>query len=46
MQAALGMALGIKGVVRKQRMLYMIGQTRVHLDQVEGLGSFMELEVN
>lgn len=23
----------------------MVGQTRVHVDQVEGLGSFMELEV-
>ena len=44
-QAALGLAIGIKGVVRKRRMLYMIGQTRVHLDQVEGLGDFMELEV-
>jgi len=44
-QAALGQALGIKGVVRKRRMVYMIGQTRVHLDQVEGLGEFMELEV-
>jgi len=26
-------------------MLYMVGQTRVHLDAVEGLGDFMELEV-
>ena len=24
----------------------MVGQTRVHLDEVEGLGSFMELEVS
>jgi len=44
-QTALGLALGIKGVVRKRRVVYMIGQTRVHLDQVEGLGYFMELEV-
>ena len=44
-QAALGQTIGIKGVVRKRRMLYMIGQTRVHVDQVEGLGDFMELEV-
>ena len=38
-------ALGIRGVVRKQRWLYWVGNTRVHLDEVEGLGSFMELEV-
>ena len=37
--------LGVKGVVRKQRALYLVGNTRVHLDQVEGLGDFMELEV-
>ncbi len=41
----LGLALGIRGVVRKTRYLYMVGQTRVHLDDVEGLGQFMELEV-
>ena len=38
-------ALGKTGVVRKTRTLYMIGQTRVHLDSVEGLGDFLELEV-
>lgn len=36
---------GVRGVVRKQRELIWIGQTRVHLDQVEGLGPFVELEV-
>jgi predicted adenylyl cyclase CyaB len=38
-------ALGQTGVVRKTRTLYLIGETRVHLDQVEGLGDFLELEV-
>lgn len=38
-------ALGIRGIVRKQRWLYKIGNVRIHLDQVEGLGSFLELEV-
>lgn len=33
------------GVVKKRRWLYRIGPTRVHLDQVEGLGAFLELEV-
>lgn len=41
----LSRALGIRGKVRKQRTLYWVGQTRVHLDEVAGLGSFMELEV-
>jgi predicted adenylyl cyclase CyaB len=35
----------VRGVVRKRRYLYLVGQTRVHLDEVEGLGEFMELEV-
>ncbi len=38
-------ALPIRGVVTKRRHLYLIGQTRIHLDEVEGLGTFMELEV-
>jgi predicted adenylyl cyclase CyaB len=37
--------LGVRGVVRKKRALFFIGQTRIHLDQVEGLGEFLELEV-
>ena len=41
----LDLAYGIRGVVRKTRYLYLVGQTRVHLDDVEGLGQFMELEV-
>jgi predicted adenylyl cyclase CyaB len=40
--AALGGALG---EVKKRRMLYLVGQTRVHVDRVEGLGDYMELEV-
>uniref|UniRef100_A0A8C4RV39 Si:ch211-156b7.4 n=1 Tax=Erpetoichthys calabaricus TaxID=27687 RepID=A0A8C4RV39_ERPCA len=38
-------ALGVRGVVKKQRYLFMIEQTRLHVDTVEGLGHFMELEV-
>jgi predicted adenylyl cyclase CyaB len=45
LKTALKFALGIRGFVKKTRYLYMVGQTRVHLDDVEGLGQFMELEV-
>jgi predicted adenylyl cyclase CyaB len=38
-------AFGIRGVVTKTRYLYLVGQTRIHLDDVLGLGKFMELEV-
>ena len=41
----LGRTLGILGVVRKTRTLYKVGQTRIHIDRVEGLGNFLELEV-
>lgn len=41
----LSLAYGQVGRVIKHRTLYMVGRTRVHLDQVEGLGQFMELEV-
>ena len=45
LKAALSAALGVRGRVRKERWLYWAGQTRIHLDEVEGLGSFIELEV-
>ena len=45
LKTTLSLALGTRGVVRKIRYLYLVGQTRVHLDDVEGLGQFMELEV-
>jgi adenylate cyclase len=42
---ALTAAHGEAGRVRKVRTLYLVGRTRVHLDRVEGLGEFLELEV-
>lgn len=45
LKRVLELAYGIRGVVKKTRYLYLIGQTRVHLDDVDGLGQFMELEV-
>ena len=44
-EAMLSVALGVRGTVRKRRDLYRVGQTRVHIDEVDGLGSFLELEV-
>jgi predicted adenylyl cyclase CyaB len=41
---ALSQALGIRGVVRKHRTLYLFHNVRIHLDQVERLGSFIEFE--
>ena len=38
-------ALGEAGRVRKLRSLYMAGRSRIHVDEVEGLGDFVELEV-
>jgi predicted adenylyl cyclase CyaB len=45
MKDLLAGALKVRGVVRKTRYLYLIGQTRLHMDDVEGLGTFAELEV-
>jgi predicted adenylyl cyclase CyaB len=45
LKSTLGLALGVRGVVKKIRYLYLVGQTRIHLDDVDGLGYFMELEV-
>lgn len=45
LKRVLELAYGIRGMVRKTRYLYLAGQTRIHVDDVEGLGQFMELEV-
>lgn len=36
---------GILGTIEKTRNLYIVGQTRIHIDRVLGLGNFLELEV-
>lgn len=38
-------ACGVAGRVIKRRVLVLAGQTRIHLDRVQGLGDFLELEV-
>jgi len=45
LHAALTQALGVRGVVAKERTLIRRGRTRIHLDRVTGLGDFVELEV-
>jgi predicted adenylyl cyclase CyaB len=42
---ALTLAYGQTGCVRKHRTLFLIGRTRVHLDRVDELGHFVEIEV-
>jgi adenylate cyclase class IV len=42
---ALTLAFGHAGRVRKHRTVYLVDRTRVHLDRVEHLGDFLELEV-
>jgi predicted adenylyl cyclase CyaB len=44
LDAVLTHALGPAGVVEKRRRLYLYGHTRIHLDEVHGLGGFVELE--
>jgi adenylate cyclase class IV len=41
---ALTAALGERGVVRKRREIYLYRNVRIHLDEVEGLGTFVEFE--
>ena len=49
LREALARGCGLLGRVRKERVLLLVSDggftTRIHLDRVEGLGDFMELEV-
>ena len=45
LRECLTLAYGQAGRVRKHRTLFLLGRTRVHLDEVESLGHFLELEV-
>ena len=38
-------AFGVLAVVRKRRELYLFRDARIHIDDVEGLGTFVEFEV-
>jgi adenylate cyclase class IV len=42
---ALSRSIGVRGVVEKHRQVIHISQTRLHLDEVFGLGDLLELEV-
>lgn len=42
--AALAETLGVEAVVRKRRRLFVWQGVRIHLDEVEGLGAFVEFE--
>jgi adenylate cyclase class IV len=43
--AVLTRLVGVRGRVVKRRELFLVGRTRVHLDEVARLGTFVELEV-
>jgi predicted adenylyl cyclase CyaB len=44
LKALLKQAIGVQAVVTKRREAYLIGNVRIHLDKVQGLGGFVELE--
>ena len=44
LRSALGRTLGVRVVVAKRRTLYLWHNVRIHLDDVAGLGTFIEFE--
>ncbi|WP_147820802.1 class IV adenylate cyclase [Salidesulfovibrio onnuriiensis] len=44
LKAVLSAALGVKVTVEKEREIYFIGNVKFHIDRVEGLGRFIEIE--
>ena len=45
MRELLGQILETKGVVSKRREVFLVDRTRIHLDEVADLGTFIELEI-
>lgn len=45
MRGLLAASLGETVTVKKRREVFIVGQTRIHLDRVDELGTFVELEV-
>lgn len=41
----LSKSLGVLGEIKKSRYLFLSDQTRIHLDKVDNLGTFLEFEV-
>lgn len=44
LKSTLERSLGIVGIIKKKRLLWIINDTRIHLDNVSGLGDFIEFE--
>ena len=46
LKESLSKANGIKTVVKKKREIYYIKNVKFHIDEVEGLGSFVEIAIH
>jgi predicted adenylyl cyclase CyaB len=44
LKAALAAALGVRAIVEKTREIFLYHNVRIHLDDVKGLGQFLEFE--
>lgn len=45
LRETLSLAYGVLGRVRIDRMLYVSDETRIHLDRIDDVGDFIELEI-
>ncbi len=44
LELLLNRALGVKVIVEKKRKIFFLGNIKIHLDEVPGLGNFVEIE--